>query len=411
MNVAAPTAAKAEKKLVIKAIDDLGRHVTPADVATKTGLPILATTATLNQVAAETGGHLEVGKSGEVAYRFNLGFQNAYLTKGFMRILQMIGEKAFQIGYYLLRISFGIMLILSFLIVIGLIIVIVLRGGGDRDRDRGGGDFNFDFFDYIILRDLFWWGTDATMYRRDRRAVRKDNNFLLNCFSFLFGDGNPNYDIEERRWSTIAEMIRNNQGVVTSEQLAPFTGANPKNEDGVLPVLVRFNGKPEVSETGNIVYVFPSMQVSTKNDLRENTRPIYLKEKDWKFTEASSESLVPVYLLAGFNFFGSMWLWNTVAHSVELLPLLPLINLLVIYGSFFVAVPFIRWMVQLWLNQRIDARNKDRQSYAQQVASPSGELQAKLLEAKQFTVESQRLSTKDVVYTTEKELLDQQFEP
>ncbi|MBX9771910.1 MAG: hypothetical protein K2X29_11090, partial [Candidatus Obscuribacterales bacterium] len=410
-----PTATKVEKKLVIKAIDDLGRHVTPADVATKTGLPILATTATLNQVATETGGHLEVAKTGDVAYRFNFGFQNAYLAKGFMRVLQMIGEKTFQIAFFLLRISFGIMLVLSFLIVIGLIIVIMLRGGGSDDRDRGrGGGISFDFFDYMILRDLFWWGNQSTWqrdrYRQDKRMVRK-GNFLLDCFSFLFGDGNPNYDLEERRWATIAEVIRNNEGVVTAEQMAPFTGTNPKNEDGVLPVLVRFNGKPEVTEAGNIVYVFPSMQVSTKGELHENTKPIYLKEKDWKFTEAPADSLIPVYLLAGFNFFGSMWLWSYIAHSVEFYPLLPLINFLVVYGTFFVGVPLVRWLGQLWLNQRINARNKTRQEYAAQVSSPSAELKTKLLEAKEFQIQSQRVSSKDAIYTTEKELLDQSFEP
>lgn len=411
MNTVAPTATKAEKKLVIKAIDALGRYVTPADVATKTGLPILSTTATLNQVATETGGHLEVAQTGDVAYRFNFGFQNAYLAKGFMRILQLIGDKTFQIAYFLLRISFGIMLILSFLVVVGLIIVIMLRGGSDdRDRGRGGG-INFDFFDYLILRDLFWWSTGPRQTNRyERQQVRK-GNFLLDCFSFLFGDGNPNYDLEERQWATIAEVIRNNDGVVTAEQLAPFTGANPKNEDGVLPTLVRFNGQPEVTETGNIVYVFPSMQVSTRREIHEHTGPIYLKEKLWKFTEAPADSLIPVYLLAGFNFFGSLWLLNTVAHSIELLPLLPLINCLVVYGSFFVGIPLVRWLVQLWLNQRINARNNKRQEYASQLAAPTGELSTKLLEAKQYKVSAQRVSTKDLAYTTEKELLDQQFEP
>jgi len=409
----APTATKADKKLVIKVIDDLGRHVTPADVATKTGLPILATTATLNQVAAETGGHLEVGKTGDVAYRFNLGFQNAYLAKGFMRILNMIGDKTFQIAYFLLKISFGIMLILSFLIVIGLIIVIMLRGSGDRDRGRGI-DIDFDFFDYLIFRDLFWWGTQSTWqrdpYRYDRRGVRKDN-FLLGCFSFLFGDGNPNNDLDERRWAAIAETIRNNDGVVTVEQLAPFTGTDPKNEDGVLPALVRFNGKPEVTESGNIVYTFPSMQVSTKGDIRENTRPIFLKENKWKFTEAPADSLIPVYLLAGFNFFGSLWLWNAVAHSAEFYPLLPLINCLVVYGTFFVGVPIVRYLVQLWRNQRIDTRNVTRQGYAAKVSHPDGQLKTKLSEAKEFQIKAERLSSRDAVYTTEKELLDQQFEP
>ena len=54
----------------------------------------------------------------------------------------------------------------------------------------------------------------------------------------------------------VAQLIRNQGGVVTAEQLAPYTGADPKNEDGALPVLVRFNGFPEVTDEGFILVHF-----------------------------------------------------------------------------------------------------------------------------------------------------------
>ncbi len=47
---------KQEKKTVIKAINELGRKVSVADVATKTGLPVLVVASDLNEVAAETKG-------------------------------------------------------------------------------------------------------------------------------------------------------------------------------------------------------------------------------------------------------------------------------------------------------------------------------------------------------------------
>jgi len=33
---------------------------------------------------------------------------------------------------------------------------------------------------------------------------------------FLFGDGNPNAGLEERRWQQIATVIRNNEGAVVA---------------------------------------------------------------------------------------------------------------------------------------------------------------------------------------------------
>ena len=64
-----------EKKIVLKAIDELGRRVTPADISAKTGLPVLAASAELNRIASETGGHLEVANTGDIAYKFDPGYQ------------------------------------------------------------------------------------------------------------------------------------------------------------------------------------------------------------------------------------------------------------------------------------------------------------------------------------------------
>lgn len=107
-----------EKKQVIDAIGELGRRVTPADVALKTGLPVLVVTQTMNAVAAETGGHLQVSSAGDVVYAFSPGFSNTYLTRGVMRFFEVATAKLGHVLFYLLKISFGIMLILSLLMVI-----------------------------------------------------------------------------------------------------------------------------------------------------------------------------------------------------------------------------------------------------------------------------------------------------
>ena len=225
----------------------------------------------------------------------------------------------------------------------------------------------------------------------------------MNCFSFLFGDGNPNLNLEERKWQLIAQVIKTNNGVVTAEQLAPYTGADPSNDDGVLPVLARFDGRPEVTDSGNIVYLFESLQVTAKNQIISKL-PTALNEFKWKFTDVPAESLTPVYILAGVNFCGSWWL---LIESHRILGFLFLIKLLVAYGVFFVLVPTVRYFVLQWLNKRIEERNSKRQDYAVMLKNPSKELLLKLGEAKQFRIGEKKITAADVIYTTDKDALDQ----
>lgn len=408
----------AEKKLVIKAIDELGRSVTAADVATKTGLPILVATNQLNQVASETAGHLEVRTTGDIAYKFDGGFQNAYLAKGIQLQLEKIGNQLFHVGFIILKASFGIMLILSFLAVVLLIIAVMLASRGDRDSDSGGG-FDFDFFDYMILRDLLFWGTYPTYPTYIDYSVpavsrpQGKGNFLTKCFSFLFGDGDPNAHLEERKWQMVAQVIRNNNGVVVAEQLAPYTGANPKDEDGVLPVLVRFNGVPEVTDDGHIIYTFPSLDVTATKQKLTGVLPPYLREFSREFSIYNSEELTGVYVLAGANVLGAMWLWgqSTSGHIHVLVPFHGLINWLFLYGVFFVSVPFCRWIALKFMNRKIEERNTAKEESAAYLKNAGGDLLKKLHQAVDFrSLKLRDKQSTQVVYRSDKDLLDQEFD-
>jgi len=406
-----------EKKRLIKAVNQLGRKATAADAATKSGLPVLATAVGLNQIAYECGGHLQVSTAGDIVYKFDLGFQNAYLARGIQRFLQNLAEQAFRLGFFLLRISFGLMLILSLLIIVLLFVAVIIsmNRGNDRDSDQGSG-FNFDFFDYMILRDLFIWDPysyqTSAQYGQSTIAAtrsRPKGNFLYNCFSFLFGDGNPNCGLEERRWQMVAQMIRANGGVVTAEQFAPYTDADPANEDGVLPALVRFDGRPEVTESGNIVYSFPSLQVSVTGANQSKPLP-YIRERRWLFSNLSADELMPVGLLAAVNLIGSWWLYMHATRIAMLLSLKPLLIVLIVYGSLFVFFPLIRWLVLNLLNAHIDTRNAQREKWVKQITSPSADLSKKLAEAQQFKTQFKPISDKDIIYSTDKDLLDQKVE-
>jgi hypothetical protein len=423
-----------QKKQVIKAIGDLGRRVTAADVATKTGLPLLVAQQELNKVASETSGHLLVGNTGDIVYSFTPGFSNAYLARGMKAALLGFTAQLFAVLYYIVRISFGVALIAS--LVIGFVALIAIclalmfgtRGSDDRDRDggmnfdwifSGGGGFHFSFWDWMVLRDILWWNTwnsptYVPQYRYDRPTVRQKpkSNFLLNCFSFLFGDGDPNEGLDEKRWQVIAHVIKHNNNVVTAEQLAPYTGADPKNEDAVLPVLVRFNGRPEVTASGHIVYVFEGLQTSAAETQLAAVPPQYLQEFPWKFSNTDDGDLLPVYIVAGLNLAVVYTVWKLLLTTpFGTIPYAMLtFSIMLGYAVAFIAIPLWRAVFNALRNKRIDARNIKRFQYAQVVQHPSDELLKKLGEAREYKLKERRISEKDIVFATDKDARDQDDE-
>src|SRR5262249_41374953 len=83
---------------------------------------------------------------------------------------------------------------------------------------------------------------------------------------------------------------------------------------------------------------------------------------------------------------------------------------LVIYGTFFVLVPLVRWMVQENLNTRIRSRNDQRGQSANLLKDPNEELLKKLGEAQRYQIEAQTIDADEVVYTTERDALEQEFD-
>ena len=83
----------------------------------------------------------------------------------------------------------------------------------------------FDFFYYRP-----YYGYYAT--RPGDRRNPDEMGFLESTFSYIFGDGNPNEELEVRRLSLAAKVIRENNGAVSAEQLAPFCDDAPKPDMG-----------------------------------------------------------------------------------------------------------------------------------------------------------------------------------
>ena len=426
--------------VIMKAVDNLNYRVTLGDVAAQAGLDIKAAEQGLLALATDASGHLQVSESGEIVYLFPNNFRSVLRNKFWRLRLREWWEKVWRILFYLIRISFGILLILSIIIIMAAIAIIVISTNSNSEQNDSGGGGNNSNGRMVFLPQFgfnpywFWWfdwGYYDQPYRYQHQKQRerqrdksplpgKENemNFLEAIFSFLFGDGNPNYNLEEERWQAIATVIKNNQGAVVAEQIAPYLedlgqGYTLEYEEYILPVLTRFNGRPEVSPDGQIVYHFPELQTTAKE---WHSQPVsaYLKEKPWRFSEANFGQIMLATGLGAVNFVGALVLGSLLKDDIDniggFIALVEVIYpVLLAYGTSFLLLPLIRYFLVQWRNGKVEKRNQQRQNKAIALNEVNNLLSKKIEYAREFAKEK-IISNKDLAYTTEKNILEQEAE-
>jgi len=416
---------------VMRAVEKLDYRVTVGDVAAQTGIQLREAEQGLLTLASEVGGHMQVSETGDLAYVFPRGMQGILQSKYFRLRLQQWWNQVWRVLFYLIRISFGIVLIVSLvLIVLTLIAVAIAISSQSRNDNRGGRGMGTVFLPRLwIGPDWFYVFTPGYGRRaHQRRQVGgRDGqvSFLESIFSFLFGDGNPNGNLEERRWQAIATVIRNNGGTVVAEQIAPYlddlgSGSSRDLEDYMLPVLSRFNGRPEVSPEGDLVYRFPELQVMAE-EYRATPVAAYLKESPWQFSAASSAQKMWAVGLGGVNLvaalaLGSLLRDGTIAAVIAqggfgsgLVAFTSgIFGVLLAYGLAFLAIPLLRYFWIQWRNKRIETRNEDRQERAIALNEANDDLQRKLTYASEFASRT-IIGEDDLAYTTETDLTEQEL--
>ena len=411
---------------IIKSVEQLDYRVTVGDVAAQAGLELNFAQQGLLSLASEAGGHLQVAKSGDVVYLFPKNFRSILRNKYWQLRWQKTWEKVWRVLFYLIRISFGIILIASIVLMLVAILAIIIAMNSSSDDREGGGNRSygggfgggFYFVPRFWLGDIFWWfdpGYNRRRLQRRRQTSGKyQMNFLESVFSFLFGDGNPNADLEAVRWQEIGATIQSNKGAVVGEQIAPYVDEVDEYEDYMIPVLSRFNGYPEVSPQGEIVYYFPELQVrASQRQLEPTPAAGYLQEKLWRFSQANSGQITLAAGLGAVNIILALVL-NTLlqdgtiaAQLGGVVALAASIQWLLLgYGILYLLIPLIRYFWIQGRNPEIVARNQARQQRAIALDRPDSTLRQKLSYASQFA-RQKVIGDRDIAYTTEDDLLDQ----
>ena len=411
---------------IMQAVERLGYRATVGDVATQAGLNVDLAQQGLLVLASQAGGHLQVAESGEVVYQFPKNFRDILRDKFFQIQLQEWLHQVWRMVFYLIRLSFGLVLIGLIVAAIVAIFVVVMAMNSSRDDNSsndggfgGGGNSGGGFsLGYWWGPDIFWIFDPNYDNRRSVRSTEvKELNFLEAVFSFLFGDGNPNANLEERRWQTIGAAIRHQQGAVIAEQIAPYLdevgqGFAKEHEDYMLPVLARFDGRPEVSPAGQIVYHFPSLQATVKEQRTQQPVAAYLQESPWRFSRATSGQISLAIGLGCLLLVLGLTLTTLTAGVVSGVVggVIKAIAILApTYSAAYLSIPLIRYFWLQGRNRQIVSRNAERQQRTQLLHQADSEIQQKLAFAEQFAAATV-IQKSDLIYTTETDLVDQDLD-
>jgi hypothetical protein len=286
---------------------------------------------------------------------------------------------------------------------------------GDCSGDCGDGNCVVAIFDWggSSSSNANYLTTENTSMAPIRQKTqRKPLNFLEAVFSVLFGDGNPNADLEQRRWNYIGNLIHRQQGVAIGEQIAPFLdnvgqGFEQEYENYMLPVLTKFNGIPEVSPTGQLVYHFPDLQTTVKDDPKQSARlPISLRERKWKFSKATPTQTNWAIGLFTANIIG-IGILAIISRGMMSSLIGGAMTLLALYGIGLVVIPSVRYFWVKYQDSQVRMRNQLRRQQVKLLQQ--GEvIQEKLDYAKQFA-KQHKITDRDIIYTTEEDALSQEF--
>lgn len=322
----------------------------------------------------------------------------------------------------LLKAFFAIGLLISISIIgIALLIILILILS-QNNRGGGGGAGGFGFLD-LLFRDLLFFSLYDNNIRYSRVNYRpmphydpdpepprrRDNrdsddsdeeaskvSFIEEIFYFLFG--NKNYERNNHKAECMKEIglviYNKKNGIIKANEICYYLddyiffkhkkgkiSKKHKFEHYIYPVLRYYNGKPDATDEGEIFYRFPDLIPSeTLISLQDPSlvnrsimvTPPPILEKPIKFYAPTRAILLCFWNIFQLILYGwflysdfSDVLFATYQESYILIKFFYFTKYiyfyLVLYGAFFIIVPFIRFLIIKLKNLRIRKRNKIRE--------------------------------------------------
>ncbi|KAL3650587.1 hypothetical protein CASFOL_006990 [Castilleja foliolosa] len=358
------------RKRPIDAIDFSGRRATIRDVANKDNFKLNQAKKALQDLAADTNDQV---------------WDGCFFHKNLALKPQTLFQKGKVAVLYLIRVSFWMSLALTTVVRLTVILL-----------------------EAIILG---FFGSPVSSSKMDNIQISSKHVCCAQLvdwiFSYVFGDGDPNQGVEEKRWKMIELYIALNGSVVTAEEIAPYLDPETtkpgklNDESYMLPVLQQFDGQPKVDEEGNILYHFPSVHcTSLPRTSREKEyagrwvdRDIkvdkFFEEHQWEFSKYDDKELALAADLLHGNLFTAVSSgfvlrvtlgWESYFSQYLFLPLL--LPVYAVYAVSFLVISSIRRSLIKKRNTEIVKRNEAREERARALESPDISLMQKLVSAR-----------------------------
>lgn len=414
-----------------------GRRCSVGEAAAGTGLSLQEAEQGLLALVAEAPGRLQVTGDGSLLFVFPPALRLRLLANSGRRRLLAQLQALGRLAARLIRLSFGVVLVLvSTLVVLCLLVLLIVRlFASDK-----GGDVALGLLQVLAqvpatILDLLVSGIGALAREGSSSATLQQLwsllwdlpgegsepeslGFLSAVFSILFGDGDPNARLEPLRWRRIAAFLRLHGGVVIADDLAPLLELPdcPSDPDrrreladaAMLPVLLRFDGRPEVSEEGDLIHCFPSLPASAAAAAVPAAPVPPLRERSHRFSRAGLEQRVAYGLGVGALLALSPYL--LVITPAWLAPVAWLGRFAIGYGLLLLLVPLLRLPLQRWRNRAIAVRNGRRRAWARAARHGGSRLQRRRAAARRLRAAEPQPSEPQVIYDSGRDLLEQRID-
>jgi hypothetical protein len=408
-------------------------RATAADVAALGGLSLADAKAGLvlltTLLAADKDTRMEVDADGDVAFGFAPNVRAAVARASRASRWRNRWQRAKPYLEKGGKTLFGIGLVVNVATVWAMVAALQASTNKNND-DRGsqssyGGGGSFMAFRLLDVIDLLRFRDRMTYYDAAFRGeAPPEYGTLDGIYSYVFGDGDPNQGLPQEQLRLAAAAIRNAGGAVAAEELAPFCLVPPPldpfagavdieapdgrtssaisamgsssvvNEQWVLPVVLALGGVPEVTDAGDIVYLFDDL-LSTATAQQEDAPSLYdasggsqgwpsfysssssrsrsaaslaMVEEEVPFSRAPKTALYPAAALGVADAIGVGMLGSMLVERGLLASMGTAFWPLAAYAALVNALPLARYFKNKRGNAQIAERNEARALYAQQLA-------------------------------------------
>jgi hypothetical protein len=342
------------ERVLVDALRGRKGALTRSDAVALTGLPANETEEALKSLLGTYRSHLAVTDAGELIYSFDPAMVRRDRVPLRER-LAAVGASLWRAFTFLFKIWIVVTLVAYVVAFVAMLVALVFaRSSSDRDDRRRDDGFGFPWILWWMMPD---WAPPEVRRRSVAAGPRK--RFYRAVFDFVFGPPAPERDAlaDERE---VVAYLRAMDGRVTATDLVAISGWSlERAEEEATRLLADYDGEPEVTDQGTIVYAFPELRrtVGASDGVR------------WRYAWQVQRGVAPqtgnptgtdaiVGIMNGFNLFAALVIgpaflvkygiaaaWAPIA--VTWFPLA--------FSALFFAIPIGRWIGRRREARRVEA--------------------------------------------------------